>query len=211
MAAVPAKYPPPVPVRRTGAQPTAKLTPQNVAIPLKPVLPHDTEYELDEKPRVEESLCSEEGPYSAESIVREKLLLTAYDDQVQDYPREVEYENIRPGRRQVKEEPKEIELLEEPTAQQSPPLLSVSESSKPGKSSVRGPSVFEITHKDVDEFKATIKPYYDEAMLYRKPWIERDFSLCVKIIACISCCLCLWPFSFICLCCAYCCSLRVSA
>ena len=210
MAAVPGKYPPPVPVRRTGAQATEKRTPQKfAAIPLQPVppAPHATEHcELDEKPRLEEI---------SESIVREKLPLSAYGYEGQDYPREVEpgYENIRPGRRQVEEAPREIRLLEEPIAQQqTPPLLSgASESAKPEKSSDRGRSVFEITQKDADNFKETSEPYYDGARPYRKPWLERDFSLGIKIIWCISCLLCLWPFTCICLCCAYCCSLRVSA
>ena len=214
MAAVPAKYPPPVPVRRTGAQPTAKRTPQNVAIPLKPVLSHATEYELDEKPRMEESPCSEEGPYRVESIVREKLLMTAHHyDQGQDYPREVEYENIPSGRCQVKEERKEIELLEEPIAQQSQPLLSAPESTKPGKSRGRGPSVFEITQKDADSFKPTDEPSDDEgdAESDVKSLKARELTPFIKIILCISICICLWPFSCICLCCAYCISLRVSA
>ena len=203
MAAVPAKYPPPVPVRRTaGAQPTspAKRTPQNFVIPLKPVLPHVTDCEVDEKLRLEESL------YSAESLVREKPPLS--DDNVQDYPREVY--NIRQGRRQVEE----IELLEEPMAQQGQQLLNASESSMSAESSDRGPSVFETTQMDADKFEAEIdEPFYDRKVgrdRGGKPWLARDFLLCLRIIVFVSCLLCLWPFSCICLCCAYGCRRRVS-
>ena len=203
------RYPPAVPVRRTAG--LAKQS-QNVGMPLKQLLPH-----APDTPVLEQTCYTEVGSgndYEYEPTELEKRPLSDYDrEMAQDYP-EAQYENLA-GIHRAAELPLEVNINEaelageEPSgATQEQPLLGMPVQPK-GKRS--GKSVYEITKKDADEFKATDKPYYDGGDVPRIVSQRAiEFTRFIKIVAYISCFICMWPFSCICLCCAYRLSLKVT-
>ena len=73
-----------------------------------------------------------------------------------------------------------------------------------------GASVYDITDNDVDDFKATenFRREVDDQH-GSQPSHPRYFKLFITIVCWITCILCLWPFSCICLCLASYCSERV--